>query len=456
MPRLLALLALAVLAAFVGRPGDGAPVLPATPLNYAAVPLPAHLTAAPVRVLDSTPFDNPVSDAGATLGRVLFYDTRLSANRAVSCASCHQQTHGFSDPARFSTGFDGAPTARHSMGLSFARFYQNGHYFWDEGAPTLEVQTLIPVQDPVEMGMTEPALVARLEATTFYTALFADAIGTADVTADRVAQALAQFVRSIVAPNARYDQARAAVPGPPGAPLPALTPQENRGLQLFFGPARCSTCHRGDLVVGDTPRNNGLDATTTDPGAGNGRFKAPSLRNVELTAPYMHDGRFATLEAVVDHYDHGIQPHPNLDPILRAPGGRPVRLELPPEDRAALVAFLRTLTDRTVTTDPRWSDPFTPPTAEAPGAAPAGVTLTVTPNPARGRALVTVRLPAPAEVEVAVFDAAGRRVATLHDGPVSAGARTLAWDAAGLPAGRYVVRLITAGRSVARTLTLVR
>ena len=345
---------------FTARRGEPAPVLPRTPYGYAAIPLPAHLQTPPNRVADNTPRDNPITDAGATLGRVLFYDTRLSRNGTRSCGSCHHQAHGFADTTRFSVGFDGQPTARNAMALSFARFYEPGHYFWDERAATLEDQTLMPIQDPVEMGLTLDEAVARVEAAPFYPPLFADAFGTPEVTPERISKALAQFVRSIVAPNTRYDRARAERPGRTGQPLPGLTDEENRGLAIFFGPGHCSECHGGDLMITDRPLANGLDAHPADRGAGFGRFKVGSLRNVALTAPYMHDGRFATLEEVVAHYDSGIQPHGALFPALRQGDGRPLRLHLTAKDRAALVAFLRTLTDETLATDPRWSDPFPP------------------------------------------------------------------------------------------------
>jgi cytochrome c peroxidase len=357
--------------AFSARLGE-TPVLPATPYDYDGIELPSHLDVGPVLQWDTTPADNPITDAGATLGRVLFYDVRLSQNETVSCASCHRQEHGFSDPERLSAGFQGEPTARNSMALAFPRYDRNRQFFWDERAQTLEGLALEPIQDLVEMGMTLDELTARLEATAFYPDLFADAFGTPEVTSERVARALSQFIRSIVAFNSPYDAARRAQGGPPGRPLAGLTDQENRGLELFFGPGRCEQCHTGDLFMGQHPRSNGLDATVTDPGAGFGRFKTVSLRNVALTAPYMHDGRFETLEEVVDHYSTGVQDSPALDPRLRGRDGRPVRLDFSAAERAALVAFLNTLTDSTLTTDPRWSDPFRPLPTPAPSRRPAG------------------------------------------------------------------------------------
>ena len=347
----------AIGAAFAARVTE-TPVLPATPYDYEGVELPGYLNVSPILKLDTTPADNPISNAGATLGRVLFYDVRLSQNRTVSCSSCHRQERGFADPLPLSAGFQGEPTARNSMALSFARFDSNRQFFWDERARTLEELALQPIQDLVEMGLTLDELTTRLETTSFYPDLFADAFGTPEITSDRVARALSQFIRSIVASNSRYDAARQAQGGALGRPMAGLTDQENQGLELFFGPGRCDQCHAGDLFMGKQPTGNGLDATPADPGAGNGRFKIVSLRNIALTAPYMHDGRFDTLDEVIQHYSTDIQPSAGLDMRLRGRGGHPLRMDFSSDERAALVAFLHTLTDSTLMTAPKWSDPF--------------------------------------------------------------------------------------------------
>ncbi|MES2525208.1 MAG: cytochrome c peroxidase [Gemmatimonadota bacterium] len=301
------------------------------------------------RALDNTPALNPITDAGATLGRVLFYDRQLSVNDRVACASCHLQAFGFSDTAQLSRGFAGGRTRRHSMALANARFYASGRFFWDERAGTLESQTLMPVQDPVEMGMTLPALEAKLSRVEYYKPLFRAAFGTPDVTSDRVARALAQFVRALVSADAPFDRAFAAN---------ALTAQEREGLRLFNGQAGCASCHVGASLAGDGTHNTGLDAAVTDSGAGRARFKVPSLRNVAVRPPYMHDGRFRTLAQVVDHYDGGVQRNPALDQRLRGRDGTPRALGLSSAQKAALVAYLRTLTDTAFLAAPRFSDPF--------------------------------------------------------------------------------------------------
>jgi cytochrome c peroxidase len=343
-------------------PGLASPSLPLTSFAYsdASRPLPAHFRGpggpgGSVIGTDNTSASNPTTDAGATLGRVLFYDTRLSRNDAIACASCHVQAVGFADTVRFSRGIDGQRTPRHSMALANARFYQRGRFFWDERAATLEDQVVQPISDPGEMAIPLADALEKLRATPFYAPLFAAAFGTTDITSDRVARALAQFVRSMVSGNATHDQAFAAG-GPPNF-AGTFTVQQAQGHQLFVGQAGCARCHITDAQVGSNIMNNGLDAVVTDVGAGGGRFKSPSLRNVGVRRFFMHDGRFTSLDQVVAHYDSGIQNSPGLDPGLRQ-GGLPQRLDLSAAQRAALVAYLHALTDSSFLTDVRFSDPF--------------------------------------------------------------------------------------------------
>ncbi|MEM0964227.1 MAG: cytochrome c peroxidase [Bacteroidota bacterium] len=427
------------------------PTLPSVPYAYEDIGLPDYLDVHEIRQWDTTPADNPITDAGATLGRVLFYDVRLSLNQTVSCATCHRQEHGFSDPGRVSAGFEGRHTTRNSMALAFARFDRNRQFFWDERAQTLEALALEPIQDPIEMGMTLDELTARLASTAFYPALFDDAFGTPEVKPDRVSRALAQFIRSIVASNSRYDAARQAQGGAPGRPLASLTEQENRGLELFFGPGRCEQCHVGDLFMGKQPTGNGLDSTVTDPGSGNGRFKIVSLRNIGLTAPYMHDGRFETLEEVVEHYDSGMHASPALDLRLRGRDGQPLRMNFSAEDREALVAFLHTLSDTTMATDPRWANPFA---TAATDAGPAPLQFDVIGSiPVRGMATFRLRVDTPAHVTIDVLRPSGGHVVTLLDG-VQRGETRVRWDASDVPGGRYTIRVRTGDHVVTRTVTV--
>lgn len=361
---------------FVGeQPYSATLDLPAEPYNYADTEFPPHFHeetlgfAFQQSVLsdDTTPPDNPITDHGATLGRVLFYDKNLSANRTVACASCHVAELGFSDDRVFSEGFEGGLTERHSMGLVNARFYRSRSFFWDQRAETLEVQVLMPFQDEVEMGMTLEGLVARIEAGDYYPPLFEAAFGDPEVTPDRISKAIAQFVRSIVSFDSKYDEGRAQVPHRL-ASFPNFTAQENRGKWLFSntppnGGVACAFCHGGEAQLAIEATNNGLDPDhSTDRGYGGvtnriadgSKFKVPSLRNVELRPPYMHDGRFATLEEVIEHYSENVQRNPNLGPPFIGLGS----LRLSDGDKAALVAFLRTLTDHSVGADPKYLDPF--------------------------------------------------------------------------------------------------
>jgi cytochrome c peroxidase len=259
------------------------------------------------------------------------------------------------------------------MPLINSRFYQRGRFFWDERAGSLEEQVLMPFQDPVEMGMTLDQVVSTVQQQSYYPALFEKAFGTQEITSDKISKALAQFVRSIVSHSSKYDNGRATATTP-GANFLNFTTEENLGKGIFFttipnGGGACFACHTTEAFVSANPgpQNNGLDAlSTTDLGAGAifpnpifiGRFKTTSLRDIEVTAPYMHDGRFTTLEEVVEHYNSGIQDHPTLSAALTDVNGNPVRMNFTDAQKAALVAFLKTLTDSNVASEPKWSDPF--------------------------------------------------------------------------------------------------
>jgi cytochrome c peroxidase len=345
--------------------------LPATPFNYSNIILPPYLVTPNIQGQINTPPTNPITNDGATLGRVLFYDKSLSINNTIACASCHKPVSGFSDNATLSAGFNGGLTGRNSMSLINAKYYPNGNFFWDQRAATLEIQALMPIQDHVEMGMTLAGLEAKLQGLAYYPPLFTKAFGSNIINSERISRALSQFVRSIVSFQSKYDIGRQAFPpAPPPVPnavFANFTPQENRGKELFFLPQNgCVPCHGSETFTAPQEKNNGLDLVTTDRGFGfvtsnpanDGLFKVTSLRNVELTAPYMHDGRFTTLEQVIEHYSTGVKDHPNLSPQMKRPDGSPRLLNLPPQDKAALVAFLRTLTDPNVAADVKYSNPF--------------------------------------------------------------------------------------------------
>ncbi len=336
------------------------PVLPEELANYSQPDLPDHFNATFLNFTNNTPASNPVTDAGATLGRVLFYDKKLSANNSLACASCHIQENGFSDPRPFSIGFEGEVMSRNSMPVVNMRHGFN--FFWDARVNSLEEQVLIPLQSHIEMGMDLDTLVAKLDTIDYYAPLFEEAFGSDEISTTNISRALSQFLRSIISYQSKYD---AGVEND----FADFTEQELLGKSLFFTPeTNCNACHMTALFTDVFITHNGLDEEYADQGVGaltnpsnNGKFKTPSVRNVALTAPYMHDGRFETLAEVVEHYNSGIQPHPNLDDRLTVEGdvgGTPRQLNLTEEEKAALVAFLETLTDEVLMSDEKFSDPF--------------------------------------------------------------------------------------------------
>lgn len=342
-------------------------------------------------IYEQSPFgDSLIDNNKATLGRVLFYETQLSINNRMSCGSCHIQPLSFADGKKASEGFHNLLTPRNTPALLNAGT-QKG-FFWDLRELVLDHMVLQPIANGLEMGLSQEGLmVSKIAALDYYKPLFTQAFGDDEVTEERIGNALAQFVRSIVTVNSRFDQGIVLEPNFRDDPFPNFTEEENLGKFLFFRKLPCSTCHGGVNLDGSQsfPENVGLDMDYKDNGfpgiepmtgeARDGWFKTPSLRNIELTAPYMHDGRFATLEQVVEFYNSGIQPHTQLSQTLRdhADGGLfelgpnipdilqdgsdktiPLRMFLSEYEKSALVAFLKTLTDKSALSDPKFSDPF--------------------------------------------------------------------------------------------------
>ena len=347
-----------------------APNLPSVPYNYSRQPFPSYFYLPTVSDQENTPDANKITDWGATLGRVLFYDKALSINNSISCAGCHKQELSFSDDKALSVGFAGGSTKRNAMPLVNIRYYAFGRFFWDQRAPSLEHLSLKPVQDDIEMGMKLDSLEARIKQKDFYARIFEKAFGTPLINRKRIADALAQFVSSIVSYSSKFDSGRVAIAtsqDPFQTPYRNFTAIENQGKKLFFSTRlACGTCHGTETFTAPAPRNNGIENPSVDQGIGAidhiqqeiGDFKYPSLKNIELTAPYMHDGRMATLMEVIEHYNSGIKLNPNLSPQLRNDDGTPKRLSLNKNEKLALLAFLRTLTDRAITTDEKFSNPF--------------------------------------------------------------------------------------------------
>lgn len=320
-----------------------------------------------------------INNARATLGAVLFYDTKLSENNTVSCASCHKQSLAFSDDVALSKGFNGALTKRNSLALGSAPNFEvsyNGTsvsaktaaFFWDERAHSIQEQSILTLQDDIEMGMDLDELKNRLESIPYYNILFTKAFGSGAVTPNRVTEALQEFINGFISGTSRFDEGLNRSTGDPFANFAEFTAQENLGKTLFN--TNCSGCHGADFTsVVETVANNGLEMEYADQGIGartlrkfdDGKFKVPFLRNIALTGPYMHDGRFATLEEVIDHYSEGIQAHENLDIRLRTNqelNGGPVKMNFSEEEKTALIAFLHTLTDYEFIQDERYADPF--------------------------------------------------------------------------------------------------
>lgn len=355
--------------------------LPETPFNYANLNLPSYFTVndggnfvSAINGIDNSPSENPVTDAGATLGRVLFYDVALSQNRTIACGSCHRQELAFTDSPVRSLGFNQVATRRNSISLVNQRYYFRGRFFWDERAASLEDQVLQPIIDHNEMGLTETEIIQRVSERPYYSSLFLQAFGSGQVTNERIQKALSQFIRSIVSTQSRYDEGRAQV-STRLTPFPNFTEEENIGKALFLksvaqGGAGCVNCHTTEafVSVNSGPKNNGLDLQSSDDfgafetfpqnNSFQGAFKIPTLKNIALGAPYMHDGRFQTLQQVVEHYNSGVKNHPYLSPFLKDANGNPQQLNLTEAQKAALVAFLRTLTDPDILHNQKWSDPF--------------------------------------------------------------------------------------------------
>ncbi len=348
--------------------GDG--VLDLTQLeNYANQPRPTYITR------NNTTPGNAITDKGATLGRVLFHDKRLSRTNTISCSSCHDQSHAFADTATASVGVNGT-TGRHSMRLINARFAAETKFFWDERAANLENQTTRPIQDHVEMGFSgtlgDPNfndLVAKLSAIDDYRVLFAMAFGDKTITETRVQLALAQFVRSIQSFDSKYDAGR-TIAGNDNAPFSNFTAAENAGKQLFLnapggpnGGAGCAGCHRPpEFDIDPASRNNGV-ITQIGGGTDLTNTRSPSLRDMvgpggASNGALMHDGSFATLAQVINHYNLIPGNNAGLDARLQRPGGQTQNLNLSQAQKDNLAAFLRTLTGTAVYTDARWSDPF--------------------------------------------------------------------------------------------------
>ncbi len=334
---------------------DEAPILPEA-LEAASLEVPANFPKAP-----QDP-DNPLTKQGIVLGRLLFYDTRLSGSNKLSCASCHKPELAFSDGiALTSIGESGIPLPRHSPALINLAWANNG-LFWDGGSTNLESQAFAPLTSPDEMHQNLSELEYELKQVPDYVNRFKLVFGS-EIKSNLVVKALAQFERTLISGNSRYDR---YIRKEPNASLTSL---ELDGMALVN--SKCGGCHSGVLFTDNGYHNNGLDSDFSndthdgiyqgryrisyDP-ADKGKFKTPTLRNVMLTAPYMHDGRFASLDAVLEHYNKGIKPSPTLDALARQSNGQ-AGIPLTAGEKAAITAFLQTLTDDSFISSKKLNNP---------------------------------------------------------------------------------------------------
>ena len=345
-------------------------------LNYANQPIPNYIT----RINGA---NNPITDKGATLGRVLFYDKNLSSNNAFSCASCHQQENAFSDQAVASQGVNGT-TGRHSMRLINTRFSNESKFFWDERAASLEFQTTQPIRNHEELGYSGTNgdqsisdLITKLSAVGYYKELFKFVYGSEEITESKMQLALAQFIRSIQSFDSKYDVGRALAAND-GAPFQNFTAQENQGKNLFLTPPvfdatgnrtagglGCAGCHAPpEFDIDPNTKNNGIIGTISGVGIDITNTRAPSLRDLVKTdgntnGPMMHTGVIASLQAAIGHYGTiNIAPgNTNLDPRL-TPNGVGQHLNLTMPEVNAVIAFLKTLSGTNVYVDSKWSSPF--------------------------------------------------------------------------------------------------
>ena len=344
--------------------------------NYADQDIPSYITK------DNTPASNPISNEGAILGRILFYDTNLSSNNTIACASCHIQSEAFGDNNRASIGINGS-TARHSMRLVNNRFANGTAFFWDKRAASLEAQTTQPIQDHIEMGfsgengdLSFEDLITKLEDIDYYTVLFSNAFGTEVISEARIQLALAQFIRSIQSFDSKYDQGRNLVNNN-NQPFPNFSNLENSGKSLFNQPpvfntegmringgVGCAGCHQApEFDVDPNSLNNGVIGTIGALGTDLTNTRAPSLRdlvkqNGDTNGGFMHNGAFEELIGVINHYNEiDMNGNNNLDPRLR-PGGNPQQLNMTLNEKNALIAFLETLSGTDLYTNSKWSNPF--------------------------------------------------------------------------------------------------
>lgn len=336
------------------------PIVEITPPNYvqdvSGGPTPYNLVIPSGFPNMDIPQNNSMTVEGISLGRMLFYDPILSGDNTQSCAGCHAQAFAFSDNGKqFSTGIDGIEGGRNAPAITNPGWLPN--FFWDGRAGSLEEQALGPVPNPIEMHLEWPDAVNKLNSHNLYPGLFSKAFGSEPISKELVAKAIAQFERTFISSDSKWDQYLRGEY--------VLTQAEAKGFDIFFTEkGDCFHCHGTILFTDNLFHNNGLDSTFIDLGLGtisgnpneNGAFRSPTLRNIEFTAPYMHDGRFASLEEVVEFYSEGVRWSSTVDPLMKKVGQG--GLQLSQSEKQELVAYLRTLSDPTFISNPDFATPF--------------------------------------------------------------------------------------------------
>ncbi len=408
---------------FVMTMVNESPDLPSIPFNYSGIDIPEHLTKSDFSNdgqlgyesggIDVSTFD-AITDDKATLGRVLFYDARLSALENISCGTCHDQSLSFTENKDFSEGIN-ALTKRNSMHLNDLGWSNNHSFAWDMRRQDLHEMIVLPLTDENEIGANMVEIVGKLSSIDYYPALFEQAYGSDEINEDKVVDALVQFIESMVTFNSRFDQEAAR-------DFAGFTKAEMEGLELFA--SNCSSCHvQGnelDALLGGIPIeieepifeffpfifNNGLPLDEDDAGTGewtniDDLFKLPTLRNIEMTAPYMHDGRFSSLEEVVEFYSEEVEA--NSWSFIIPDGG----FKFNDDEKASLVAFLKTFTDESFLTEEKWSDPFQK------GTSTQDITfenVKLSPNPMQSTAVVSFDNPGNRSVQVNILSASGQLI----------------------------------------------
>lgn len=348
-----------------------------TAYNYANQTIPAY-------IVNDNSANNPITNAKATLGRILFYDKSLSVNNTISCGSCHKQNFAFSDTALLSSGVFGGITDRHSMRLVNARFANESKFFWNERAASLEIQTTMPIQDHAEMGFSGLSgrgnlitLLNKLSNINYYKEDFKAVYGDTIVSEARLQECLSQFIRSIQSFDSKYDVGRSQVNND-GNPFPNFTAVENAGKNLYLtaptfdgngnriaGGIGCNACHRApEFDIDPNTRNNGIVGVPGGTAIETNNTRAPSLRDLvkadgSINSKMMHTGQFTTIEGVLAHYSNipNLPGNNNIDNRLRQDGiGN--KLNMTTTEITQVVAFIKTLGGNNVYTDKKWSNPF--------------------------------------------------------------------------------------------------